>query len=566
MFLKSLTIQEDDELIREITFHKGVNLIVDETPSSNRLDSGNNVGKTTVIRLIDYCLGGKGKNIYQDAEFSNSTNAEVESYLKENNVIITLILTEEIGNNNAREIEIKRNFLSRKQKLLEINGEGYAEKEFWSKLKELIFHSNSPKPSFRQIISKNIRDEKNRLSNAVKVLHATTTKEEYEALYLFWLGVDLDNAEKKQRLLAQKKAEEGLQKSLKKGKSFSQIQESIKIIQREIEELEIRKSSFNVNESYQSDLDKLNLVKAELNRIQSKIGGLELRKELILESKADLEKNQANVNTQLIKKLYQQAKALLPELQKSFDDTVTFHNQMIAEKIKYITKELPEVEVQLMKLKVEELPKLLIEEKELAEKLRKAGAIEELQIIINKLNRLYEDKGGLEEKQKIWEKSNSILNNIEEELKKIDKGISDKAALLKERVFEFNKSFSFISKKLYGESFVLGLDKNERAYELSITSISGNLGTGKKKGQIAAFDLAYIQFAEQIGVECLHFILHDQIETVHGNQILSLITEIASNINCQYIAPVLKDKLPLGIEVDAYKVLSLSQTDKLFKI
>ena len=31
MFLKSLIIQKDDEIIREINFHKGVNFIVDET-------------------------------------------------------------------------------------------------------------------------------------------------------------------------------------------------------------------------------------------------------------------------------------------------------------------------------------------------------------------------------------------------------------------------------------------------------------------------------------------------------------------------------------------------------
>ena len=32
MFLKSLKILNRDSLIREITFHKGINLIVDETP------------------------------------------------------------------------------------------------------------------------------------------------------------------------------------------------------------------------------------------------------------------------------------------------------------------------------------------------------------------------------------------------------------------------------------------------------------------------------------------------------------------------------------------------------
>lgn len=112
----------------------------------------------------------------------------------------------------------------------------------------------------------------------------------------------------------------------------------------------------------------------------------------------------------------------------------------------------------------------------------------------------------------------------------------------------------------------MSYDKNEKGFELNISTISGNPGTGKKKGQIAAFDLAYIQFADKLGINCLHFILHDQIENVHDNQITSLLNEIVSNINCQYLLPVLKDKLPNNIDIEKYKILSLSQEDKLFRI
>ena len=112
---------------------------------------------------------------------------------------------------------------------------------------------------------------------------------------------------------------------------------------------------------------------------------------------------------------------------------------------------------------------------------------------------------------------------------------------------------------------MLSPDKNEKGYELRIDSISGNLGTGKKKGQIAAFDLAYIQFADALNIDCLHFILHDQLEAVHDNQISSLI-EIVSQVNCQYVLPILRDKLPGDIYTEQYEVLSLSQTDKLFAL
>ena len=68
MFLKQLIIQNKNTIIRDIPFHRGINLIVDERPESIRqkTDTGNSIGKTTVLRLVDYCFGGDGKKIYQD--------------------------------------------------------------------------------------------------------------------------------------------------------------------------------------------------------------------------------------------------------------------------------------------------------------------------------------------------------------------------------------------------------------------------------------------------------------------------------------------------------------------
>ncbi len=97
MFLKSLKIENNGSVIREITFYKGINLIVDETVTKDRQESGNNVGKTTVLRLVDYCFGSDGKNIYKDTEFKGKGNTQIELFLKENNIIITLTLKEDLA-------------------------------------------------------------------------------------------------------------------------------------------------------------------------------------------------------------------------------------------------------------------------------------------------------------------------------------------------------------------------------------------------------------------------------------------------------------------------------------
>ena len=168
MFLKQLIIQNKNTIIRDIHFHKGINLIVDETPvGSSQQATGNNVGKTTVLRLVDYCFGADGKNIYQDTEFNKQPNTTIENFLKENEIILTVVLVDNLDA-PIEQIVIRKNFLARNKKLQEINGKNIADnKEFDKALKIELFKTEVDKPSFKQIISKNIRDEKNKMANII---------------------------------------------------------------------------------------------------------------------------------------------------------------------------------------------------------------------------------------------------------------------------------------------------------------------------------------------------------------------------------------------------------------
>jgi len=563
MFLKSLTIFNDKILIREIVFHKGINLIVDETKSQNKTDSGNSVGKTTVLRLIDFCLAGKGENIIKDPEFKES-NRKVEQFLKNNNIIITLTLIENIDEKYSENIVIQRNFLSRKNKIQTINGNPCTNEEFLLKLRELIFKTKTEQPTFNQLKSKNIRDEKNKIVNTIRVLPPNViTDVTYESLHLFWFGVDIDSS--KDKLVRDKNLEEKLQGRLRKESNLSQINQSLIIINKEIEELIKKKNHFNLNENFENDLEKLNETKSEINKLSSNLSRLELRKELIIESKLDLEKDVATIDTKQIRRLYEKAKSYIPTIQKTFEDTLTFHNEMIKQKIQFITEELPQLERNINEDK-RKLSTQLIQEKKLSESLNKAGAIDELQTIINELNSFYEKKGNFEEQKRLWEKTNENLKIIREKLEEINNNIYSKDELIQKRIEEFNVYFADISSRLDGVHSLLSADNSDGIYKFKIGNIEGNPGTGSKKSQMASFDLAYIKFADAFDIPCLHFVLQDQIENVHSNQITNLLTEIVDEVNCQYVLPVLRDKLPPDIDISQFEILSLSQNNKLFKI
>lgn len=340
MFLKYLKINKDSAIIREIKFRKGINLIVDE---SRGKITGNSVGKTTVLKLIDFCFGVKKNIIWEDPENKKLDYEKVKSFLIQNEIIIILSIINDFDN-NSQEIILERNFLNRNKAIRKINGENFSEEDYKKKLKEIFFPEHTfEKPTFRQIISHNIRYDDLSLTNTLRTLDRYTSDVEYEALHLFLLGCEFTNGNIKQEIIEKIKQEDNFKKRLERNQTKSAYEVTLQLIDQDIKELNIKKKNLNINENFENDLDKLNNLKYRINKISSEITNLNLRRELILEASSDLNSNKTNIDVEQLKQIYNQAKSGLEKLQKSFEELVNFHNQMLSEKIKFINKELPQL-------------------------------------------------------------------------------------------------------------------------------------------------------------------------------------------------------------------------------
>jgi uncharacterized protein YydD (DUF2326 family) len=575
VFIKSLTIRKNGkigDIIREIIFRKGVNLIIDNTVTSDNSETGNNVGKTTVLRLIDFCLGGKKEKIYQDQEFKgrNEEGNKIKKFLEERQVYVELVLIKNLDNEGVKKIVIGRNFLNRTKKIQEIDNKQIDNNNFSKELSELIFDSRLEKPSFRQVICRNIRYSSQALSHTVKPLHSTTSNAEYEAVYLYWLGI-LSNTDKIE-LTAKLSNEKTYYKQIEnaQGDNLNAVTQKIITYDRQINQLNKQRERFNLNKNYTQDLNDLNQTKQIINNLKTKIVSLVMKKNLIRESQIELDKSSTDIENSKVKLVYSEAKKLLPNLQKRFEDILSFHNSMISEKKKFIGQELPQLDIDLKKCEKQK-NKLLKDEKVLSERLQKTGALEELEKLIEQLTKQHEGKGRLEQIKELLVLSESKIIEFEEQLDKINEQLKNQEYIIVERISLFNKYFSAKSNNLYNESFLLSHkftkdSKGQTNLKLEISGLEENPGTGGKKGEIIAFDLAYIDFAEELKIPHLNFILHDQIENIHDNQISTTLLSLVKNINCQYIVSVLQDKLPEGIDINVHSILSLSQNNKLFKI
>jgi uncharacterized protein YydD (DUF2326 family) len=353
MYLKLLKITSGRTVIREMQLKKGMNLIVDDTPTlqigdEDEIKTGNNVGKTTVLKLIDFCLGAKPTIIYSDIDSGKQTYDVVKDFLIDNNVKIILVLKKDLDDEASDEVVIERNFLLHQKSIRRINGKQCKDSEFEDKLRELIFPDHTAdKPSFRQIISHNIRYKDNNINNTLKTLDRYTSDAEYETLYLFLFGCNFDEGAKKQAILTKIKQESVYKDRLEKQQTRTAYEAALSIIDDEIEVLDQKKGTLNLNENFERDLDHLNNIKYEINKASTQISNYELRKSLILETQQELGAEESHIDLQQLKMIYSQASNYFDNIQKTFEELVAYHNKMVSEKVRFITKDLPYLEEQI---------------------------------------------------------------------------------------------------------------------------------------------------------------------------------------------------------------------------
>lgn len=570
MYIERLTIATPNQIIREIEFKAGLNLIIDNTAIEDSKLTGNNVGKTTVLKLIDFCLGAKPNIIYTDIENTKDIYAIVKNFLNDEEIIISLVLIDDINNPNSKRLEISRNFLSRTKTIRKINGKTILDKEFEQELeKQIMPNKHIEKPTFRQIISHNIRYKDDSINKTLKTLDKFTTDVEYETLYLYLLGCTFDGGAKKQSLTAKINQEILFRERLEKSQTKTAYEIALGMLEDEIDMLNEKKSSFNLNESLEQDLEQLNFVKYNINKVSSIISKLEIRKNLIEESQKELNESISSIDLQQLRILYSEVTLNIDGVQKTFEDLVKYHNDMVLEKVKFISQDLPNL-IQKIDENKKELTSLLLEEKSLSKKISKGDSFEELEKIIAEINEKYRMKGE-------YESIISQLNEVDENIKELHEQIdhidshlfSDEfETSLKMQIKKFNKFFSNISQELYGEKYALKYDKiiNKKGQQVyKFNAFNANMSSGKKQGEILCFDLAYILFADEENIPCLHFLLNDKKELMHDNQLIK-VAQYVQEKNIQLVISILKDKLPNTVLDKAHIAVELSQDNKLFKI
>jgi len=357
---------------------------------------------------------------------------------------------------------------------------------------------------------------------------------------------------------------------LEKSKSISSLsvlKQSLEIINSDLKDLYDKRNKLSYMDEYRDELDAKRKLTLRINDLQEKMELVEFEISNIENSILNLSKEKSEINIQILQTLYQEAKSYIPQLHKSFEDMVSFHNSMIQNRIDFIQKQMDEKKELLEQYSLQ-LENILAQKEKITIEALDEGLLDELNMLNRRIEDLSLKKGEIKKSIQLLEEQEEIKQDLNQNLVDIQKQMEN--GDIEEKIKKFNQFFSDYCDKLYGEKYLLAYNENwkeEKKFPVSIASLGGKIGTGKKKAVIVAFDLAYMQYSIHMGIKVPQFVIHDKMENTHINQIKTIF-EICDEIDGQYIIPILRERIDKVEQkyVEKAKILELSTNNKFFGI
>jgi uncharacterized protein YydD (DUF2326 family) len=566
MQLVDLLVTRGDSVVRAVRFKSGLNLIIDK-PTPGPTKSGNSVGKTTVLRLIDFCLGSNGEDIWEDPEFK-SINQEVFDFLHGTVPVSVQLKTSDplrgshvLCRTFPSGTSIKPTF--RIDEIQYPNLKGYR-----GALKELLFGHGGDKPSLRQLVPKFVRSSSILMSRTLKYLGDFGSTADYEALHLFLFGFfSVDVLDARVGLTIQKNMLDRDWEALNRIRGEGQIEQLLILLRREIESIGLSPQIRGEVPGIAARATAVSGIRAKAANLVALIGGIEAEISSIRLSIHELESEFSDIDRVSVETVYREAQIYIPKLHHSWEELTDFVQNLRGRKQRYLQSQITIMEEKAKQAR-QELSALQVDERSAIGELVKSEEFVEALEMRADLQAKLKTLGSLEQSQKDLQDLKRRIGAVDELLAETRAQIEKEKSALQERVSIFNRYFSKLSKLLYGEEYLLHFEETSKGFlAFKLTAVGANVGAGKKASQTAAFDLAYISFLNEAKIAFPRFVCHDGMEQIHGNQMLALLTT-ANESDRQLILATLRDKLPpLTAEfLKENTALELGHDNKFFRL
>ncbi|MDF4307245.1 hypothetical protein ACEV9B_21475 [Vibrio parahaemolyticus] len=563
MQLIKLIVRDGSNVIRECDFNSGLNIV------TNVGEHGNQVGKSTVLRIINFCLGSNGVSIWNDPE-SKQVNDDIYNYVTKGGVYFELSLklsaeSDDITN-IVRTIEKPK---SRLKRISWINEEKYTSQKAFELAIQNTLNVSYSKPNYKTLKNRLFRVRKEVASSPLKYDNIYTSDDDYRVIYSYLFGFSAhDKIKLEYKYKVDLKSLDSREIALKNGKDISEYHLDIENCQRLISKLRSQEKMFDFSSVHTDKLKELTQIREGISSSSSNLYNLETQRDF---SKRTIEQyidKKTEVDVALLSSIYNEASEIIPDLTKSFSDVVKFHNKMLENKINFtnsqvevissaIDKESECLNVLLSKEKL--VLKELVNEEHLAgffmieDKIQKESIeLGKLQYVVDEVKLIQLEREGINKK-----------------LKAIRSHIQSSKLELENNLILFNSCFETLNKKLFDIDNIsfTAVFNDDNSLTFKILNQEKILGDGAPRALSMSTDLAFVVYAKKKGLKLPYVTLQDYLDAIDEDK-LAILAQWADKNNVQVVISVLNDKLaqlPEALKSKSIK-FELSKESKFFKV
>ncbi len=535
-------------LINKVSFRKGLNIILGRYSNKENKEI-NGIGKSYLIRLIDFCLLSSDRKGY----FSTKKYP----FLKEHSISLKV----EIDND---EYVITR-FFSNKSKV-KFTKVGEIPTEFFTQeLKDILgnkffkpyYPTYYEPPWYRRIIKFFIKDdiEQNERRDPPRFVSLHTRKNEYITYNLYLWGLPNEKLykldQKKKELEIFRNQKNKLKKDIETeyNASINQLKSKISVLEARVKEIEKIFEEYEFAETFKDLEDKLVFLSNEISKKLVKIQKLEKNLSYIRES--------YNVNIEIdvneTTKYYEILKKELGEfLKKNLEDIIQFRKAISENRRKYLISKEQEIENELKKL-WKEYYKLEKERSDIYKILDAKGKFSSLKEMYKKFIEELAEYENLKQKLEILNEIEIEIQNIKREIEELYYKIVEEYESYKpviEKInMEFVKTTKMCTKTYEGSYLWIQMTENiESPIDIDI-GIPKELSYGRTNLKLVLYDLTLFKNILENNKPMPHFLIHDGV--FHGIddktkiRTLNFINDILQKYqDAQYITTFNEDEIP----------------------
>lgn len=569
MYIKKLRILDTASgvLMREVAFHKGTNLVIDSEDS----ESHNKVGKTTFLKLIDVLMGAKDRKLIYTDSATNTVTADLQNIITDRKVAAELTLTTDLGNERAEETVLEVELFPRGHYF--INKEQVTAKAYREQLNEIVFGIKSGTPTFRQLINAFVRVRVGGDNDAFLRMLNMGSNATYRGVYNYLFKISDPKID--QQLDELKRQLNHTTMSLKRYRSVNgvddveQQKQVLAALEIERQQLQAQADDILDGDEYKANRAAIADVRKQYEQLMNVMSELDYRigrnESALAEARKESERK---ADLDLAHRFYDEVSSVVPGIAKTFDDMVAFNGKLANNRIAYfeevaqsLASERADIEAQIRELVQHNGRYLALIAND------RIGEYDQLQ---ERLGQVRQEMGKLEQVISTLEEYEESIKRANKEIARYSTGGAAREGqnqTYQGRMNEFNAYFTPLAEKINGEKPILVYQPDTDKFPVSIRDMFG-MSTGTRKSLLAAYDLAYQQFAAEVDVQAPHFIVHDVVENIEGGNMRAII-DAANGIDCQYIVAMLKEKLDSsGIpeqEQEQLQIVRLSADDMLFQ-